>query len=326
MKKIIAFVLIVACFFSYSAKAGERVLSYFDDFYDVAIIDDHLIWIVGSSGTILHSSDRGESWVVQKGGADNSLLSIWAIDANRLWIVGTYGTVLHTEDGGRRWKRISVPTQNHLLAVQFINPQKGCIAGEKSIILNTENGGGEWQTHSLGKDLQLYAMSFLDLHDGYLAGEFGHIYHTRDGGKTWKQQVSGIEEAFLSERSQCLFDILFRDKDHGYALSLDGGMLNTDDGGKSWKYTGEVGGKNHLLGMALEGQRIWMVGLRGTIVHKELNSNRWNRIDLGVKQPLNAIAMGKKLGIIVGSNGTVIRTQDGGGHWEILKPGEGRAK
>ena len=326
MRKIITFVLIAACFFSYSAKAGERDPSYFDDFYDVAIIDDRLIWIVGSQGTILHSSDRGESWVVQKGGTDNSLSSVWAIDANRLWIAGIYGTVLHTEDGGRRWERISTPTKNHLFAIQFINPQKGWIVGEGSTILDTENGGGKWQDHSLGKDVLLYGMSLLDSQDGYIAGEFGNIYHTRDGGKTWKQQVSGIEQALFSEKSQCLFDIIFRDKDHGYAVGLDGGMLNTDDGGKGWKHTGEVGGKNHLLSMALEGQRIWMVGLRGTIVHRELNSNRWNRIDLGVKQPLNGIAMGKKLGIIVGSNGTVIRTQDGGAHWEILKPGERRAK
>lgn len=326
MKKIIGFVLIVACFFSYQAKAGERDPSYFDDFYDVVIIDDRLIWIVGSQGTILHSNDRGESWAVQKGGTDNSLCNVWAIDANHLWIVGTYGTLLRTVDGGRRWERIEAPVKDHLFAIQFINPQRGWIIGEKSIILTTEDGGGKWQDHSLGKDFQFYGMNFLDSRNGYAAGEFGNIFHTSDGGKTWKQQVSGIEQALLAETSQCLFDISFRDKDHGYAVGLDGGMLNTDNGGKSWKYTGGVGGKNHLLHLALEGQNMWMVGLRGTLVHKELNSNRWNRIDLGVKQPLNAIAMGKKLGIIVGSNGIVVRTQDGGVHWEILQLGERRAK
>jgi hypothetical protein len=57
-------------------------------------------WIVGTSGTILHTSDGGENWVVQSTTSGRILYGVSFVDQNHGWIVGSNGCILSTIDGG----------------------------------------------------------------------------------------------------------------------------------------------------------------------------------------------------------------------------------
>lgn len=57
-------------------------------------------WVVGESGTILHTTDGGNSWSAQNSGTSNWLYSVRFADANTGWAVGEHGTILHTKNGG----------------------------------------------------------------------------------------------------------------------------------------------------------------------------------------------------------------------------------
>ena len=70
--------------------------------------DGQHIWVTGSGGAIVHSSDGGKSWQGQVSGTREALNSItFTADGQRGWAVGSAGTILHTADGGKSWQSIA---------------------------------------------------------------------------------------------------------------------------------------------------------------------------------------------------------------------------
>src|SRR5262249_37171085 len=74
------------------------------DFHGLHGAGDH-VWAVGRPGAVvLHSSDRGQTWEVQKTGQPLPLHGVFFLDEQRGWAVGEYGSVLATGAGGRNWR------------------------------------------------------------------------------------------------------------------------------------------------------------------------------------------------------------------------------
>ncbi len=73
------------------------------DFHAVARWQNHL-WVAGAPGSfVLHSSDNGRSWEVQRTGITVPLSDLCFIDDHHGWGVGALGTIVATRDGGRSW-------------------------------------------------------------------------------------------------------------------------------------------------------------------------------------------------------------------------------
>ena len=61
-------------------------------------------WAVGDQGTILHTTDGGQSWQAQSSGTQQHLSSVAFAFLLSGWAVGYEGTILHTRDGGQSWQ------------------------------------------------------------------------------------------------------------------------------------------------------------------------------------------------------------------------------
>lgn len=61
------------------------------------------IWVVGDSGTILHSADGGQTWGQQNSGTRARLDGVHFIDTQHGFAVGHDGLILGTADGGGHW-------------------------------------------------------------------------------------------------------------------------------------------------------------------------------------------------------------------------------
>lgn len=62
------------------------------------------VWIAGNPGSImLHSSDGGVSWQVEKTGQNLPVHSVGFLDSHRGWAVGALGQIMATRDGGKTW-------------------------------------------------------------------------------------------------------------------------------------------------------------------------------------------------------------------------------
>ena len=74
---------------------------------------------MGSGGTILATTDGGETWKAQTSGSTESLNGVSFADAWAGWAVGDGGTTLATDDGGATWDVESSGTSAGLYAVTF---------------------------------------------------------------------------------------------------------------------------------------------------------------------------------------------------------------
>jgi photosystem II stability/assembly factor-like uncharacterized protein len=66
----------------------------------VSFVDANIGTAVGDSGTILRTSDGGDSWTLQSSGTHAALLGVSFVDANTGTAVGSGGTILRTVTGG----------------------------------------------------------------------------------------------------------------------------------------------------------------------------------------------------------------------------------
>ncbi len=99
---------------------------------DVFVLPDGAAaWAVGDSGTILHTTDGGQTWrrqAVPFGQAEQSrqaaapdLLSVQFLsDGRRGWAAGSDGVILATSDGGQSWNLELSYAGIALRAVQFL--------------------------------------------------------------------------------------------------------------------------------------------------------------------------------------------------------------
>ena len=73
----------------------------------------------GDNGTIVRTTDGGNSWVIQSSGTTNTLYGVSFTDINYGTAVGAAGTVVRTTNGGNTWSSQTSGTTNGLLAVSF---------------------------------------------------------------------------------------------------------------------------------------------------------------------------------------------------------------
>jgi photosystem II stability/assembly factor-like uncharacterized protein len=246
------------------AKASFRAIS---------ALSAETCWVSGSGGTVLRTTDGGETWQQFKIAGTDSLdfRDIQAFSKDRAVLMGAgpgnLSKIYATEDGGKTWQ---IKYQNELPegffnGFSFWNEQKGLLAGDpiegKLFILKTEDGGNSWHRISVENiptmQKEEYGFSASGTHICTKAGNkawivtggaVARVFYSNDGGETWQVSTTPM---LHGESSEGIFSVDFRDSKHGLAVGGDYTEKNTDkptliiskNGGKTWKE-----GKNIDLG------------------------------------------------------------------------------
>jgi photosystem II stability/assembly factor-like uncharacterized protein len=215
----------------------DRVWSTKHSFNGFDFIDENRGWAaVGSSisgfpGELLHTSDEGATWTVQKSGVPY-LNDVQFVTEHLGWAAGGIygdGTILATIDGGAHWVTQTLPVAGPMRAIDFVSPDDGWAVGGaeggNGWILNTTNGGHDWtiQKEIYGSGC-LYDVCFSDFTHGWAVGADGSIWATENGGTNWDTQTSGITETLTS---------LYCYGWLGWAVG-GGTILATRNGGNPW--------------------------------------------------------------------------------------------
>jgi len=115
--------------------------------YDVFFANSQTGWAVGNNGTILNTTNGGQTWSTQTSSATQEIRAVFFIDANTGWAVGgsTSRTMLKTTDGGATW--IDLPansiTSNQMFDIAFFDANIGWVVTYDSIY-RTIDGGNTW--------------------------------------------------------------------------------------------------------------------------------------------------------------------------------------
>jgi photosystem II stability/assembly factor-like uncharacterized protein len=245
--------------------------------HGIFYVDSLYGWAVGEFGTIIKTTDGGESWKLQSSPVRSTLRKIYFADRNRGIIAGgdvggpDFPAVLCTKNGGETWidNNPNTTTSEGFNDLHFISENLGYIVGFTGAYKTTDmgqswefKGGPGWAT----------TVFFVDEINGWIGTPVGNIFKTSDGGESW-EQISNIHWTWNK-------DIKFFNSQIGWVVgeglySDYASIHKTTDGGFTW----------------ITQDSIWNRG--------------YNEIE--IFDSLNAIVVGKP--------GIVLYTDDGGINW-----------
>jgi len=209
-------------------------------------IDTQTGWAAGEGGTIIHTSNGGNEWVVQNSTVQTFIVDIFFINENLGWAltfrdVFPFGTItLKTTNGGDTWIAENYPDENAFMnTIFFFDSLNGWIGG--TYIASTTNGGVTWAEadvdSSIISGLPVYNFNFYNRQFGYACGGYldlaGVIWRTTNYGESWS--ATGVSP-------DQVFDLYFLDSLNAIGLSGDPegffgtGNINTTDAGANWIY------------------------------------------------------------------------------------------
>ncbi len=273
-------------------------------------------WAVGENGTIIHTMNEGQDWIIQQSGKPVELHSVSFAYPALGWAVGNLGSVYHANQFGTAWTQESSLTSGTLWSVHFIDLDNGWIAGDSGVVIQTQNGGGSWTIQNSGTTARLNDVHFSSPSEGWTVGEGGGIYSTSDGGDTWTSQPGGVDAD--------LHSVFFADPTTGWIVGRghNGGetgvILHTTDSGNSWnEQDNPVSGLSWLADVFFadpnNGWAVGGFGKPGIIIHTTDGGLHWTQQMSPTDDWFNGVTfVNADVGWIVGSNGTALHTTTGG--------------
>jgi photosystem II stability/assembly factor-like uncharacterized protein len=287
-------------------------------------------WIVGHSGTILHTTDGGDSWSFQKRGTNDYFTDLHFIDNNYGTVVGLNGKILRTTDGGKNWQNQVSGTHYGLNSVFFINENKGFAVGSYNtpypnsygVILSTTNGGNTWLVNNRSEGL--YEVYFANNNFGMMTGfnvfYGGFFLKSTDSGKNWEkiQLPANVSDYF--------YGIHFLDENTGWIVGVYGTIIKTIDGGVSWNvksfgdfYLRAVDFSNEQNGITV-GTYGFSSNPGGSILVTTNSGFSW--VKKAFPEHLSGISFfTNNKAVAVGAFGSIYKTIDSGLTWKSVHKG-----
>lgn len=240
------------------------------------------------------------------------LRATWAKD--RVVAVGDHGIVLLSDDRGKSFRQAgSVPLSSALTGVSFADSSQGWAVGQWGAILHSGDGGNSWQVQRLSseEDRPLFAVHFFNARQGVAVGLWSLVMTTEDGGQTWTEQT--VQAPPGASRADLNLMGLFADSHGGvYATAEQGQVLRSKDKGKSWSYLDTGYGGTLWSGAVLADGSLLVGGQRGTLLHGSADGQHWQRVSLESKSSITDIAVSGRHVVVVGLDGLMVRSDDGG--------------
>jgi photosystem II stability/assembly factor-like uncharacterized protein len=196
------------------------------------------------------------------------------------------------------------------------------IAGDSGNMLHRPAGAAEGKgfvKQTVPTQADLFTVTFADLSYGVTAGMSSTIWHTLDGGTTW--EVAG----------QCgvtVFDIFYALHLHSNTAGFAAGVA-ADNAGAAYKRYNNASFPDYISWVCPDttypgevfhdvfriGAKGWIVGATaGKVYYSEDQGYNWNTTSSDTNQILRGLTFaGAQLGVAVGHQGTIVRSQDGAG-------------
>ncbi|WP_340103851.1 T9SS type A sorting domain-containing protein [Rhodohalobacter sp. 8-1] len=213
---------------------------------DVQFVTDQIVYATGNSGTVIKSTDGGETWSDISFGESRNFLSLHFFDENTGYVGGPFNTggggssemLAKTTDGGANWEVLSSFDFDDFNDMEFLDSQTGWVASADGNILHTTDGGDSWISRSAGSE-NLFDFHVQNDSTYWVAGEYGSLYSSVDSGDTWNLAVD-IDTLGLTRYSDSFYGVEFLNENVGFAVgqTYDDGdiafVLKTTDGGDNW--------------------------------------------------------------------------------------------
>ncbi len=188
------------------------------------------IVVVGERGTILRSTNSGQTWLPATVSASATLTGVgFAPGTLKGWAVGHDALILATDDGGLIWRKQwqGENLQDSFLDVIALDARHVIAVGAYGLYVSSADGGRTWVRGKISNDdFHLNRISRGPTGTLYLAGEHGTLLRSTDQGVRWERIRSPYEGSF--------YGILPLDARTLLAYGLRGRIYRSTDNGASW--------------------------------------------------------------------------------------------
>jgi photosystem II stability/assembly factor-like uncharacterized protein len=325
--------------FSPSGAAAQGVANTGStaSFRGLGIAADGTIWISGTGGTVLRSTDGGVRWEPRPIADAKSfdLRDVEAVSASTAYalVAGSdTGRIYKTTDGGTTWVRQYDDTRKGIFldGFAFWDVARGVAVGDpmdgRFVILRTEDGGASWSQVPVqdapqaaqgeavfaasGSAIAVGAGGRVWIGTGGNQGTgAGRVLRSADYGRTWEAVNTTIP---AGTGSTGIFSLAFHDALNGVAVGGDyktadadrSNVAITTDGGTTWRLGDTTGATGYLSAVAYlpkAGAKVLVgVGTAGVFASSD-GGYIWRRLNAG---SYNAVATGRSV-IAAGDRGRV---------------------
>lgn len=261
-------------------------------------------WVCGENGTILHTTNGGQTWETQNSGTTYTLRSIafWESAGGPVVAVGENGTILYTSNHGATWEPRPSGTTATLRSVSDFG---AIIVGDSGIVLHSVDEGATWQREQTGVTAQLNAATGAFV--TFAVGENGTIIR-RLSQTGWQVINSQTTEDLRGLPMFGSLDIV---------VGNNGLIWRSTDNGISWsgQNSGTISRLNGAQYSVNNTSRAYCVGDSGVVVKTTDSGNTWGRQATPTTDNLNSVFfyLDDTRGYAVGDSGSILWTQDAGG-------------
>jgi photosystem II stability/assembly factor-like uncharacterized protein len=290
-----------------------------DNLLSLDFVTDNIGYATGVDGKIYRTTDGGLTWPLLPTSITVGLGKVQFINLDTGWVASSH-YIYRTTDGGVSWvEQLYLPQPNEVIFdVEFVKglpgePVFGFACGGLAGFWKSTDGGETWNGGVACTNGNFLGCSFVDKNNGWLVGVPSTvntitIMRTTDGGGTFEEQTNPIIEPYMR-------DVSFVTNQRGLAVGNNGQTLYTSDGGANWveRTNGSYNWQEVFLS---ETGKAWAVGFKsgvGGIAHSTDWGYTWQMQASGVYPQLNGIDfINDNEGWIVGNNGTILHTTNGG--------------
>ena len=232
------------------------------------------------------------------------------------------GAAMVAAEARNPWVDTETDCRQMLLSIAFFDSWRGVAVGGdqelgNSLLAISVDDGQSWSELEIDATGRLYDIDILDNRTAVAVGYNGVVIKTEDRGETWKQ----IE----TPAKHWLAGVDFVDSQTGFIVggsSKHPVLWKSIDSGEHWEPIHEnlpPSSRNFSLRDVkfLSAERGFVVGTDGRLFATEDGGNRWQPLESGTSAWLRAIHLGDGF-IHIAGKGVLLRSVDDGKRWERL--------
>ncbi len=228
----------LSCIKVYGQWEWQNPLPQGNPILDMHLLNADTVIFVGKFGTIIKTTDGGQTLEIIESGTQLSLRSVYFPNTQVGYAVGgdfdngnNPVEVLKTTNMGDTWNVIYNGLGGQASSIFFIDNDTGFIAGEDGLILKTIDCGKSWNKINTNTTKDIRELIFIDEYVGFAIGDSNLLLRTKDVGNKWVSVETGLLDGHV-------FSISFPNTETGYLLSHNfwGNVtiLKTVNAGMDW--------------------------------------------------------------------------------------------
>ena len=311
------------------------------------IVDATHYYAVGEQGVFMKSNDGGDSWIINSdagvldpsfsSGATLRLSTGWFFNANSGFVAGQSvsndgGIIRKTTDGGLTFSDVGLGLSSGLARVNdiyFVNTATGYLCGNSIVkAMKTTDGGLTWnQLPNMPSITGAYNCIYVKDANNILLGTeseglYRRIVRTTDGGTTW------LTETLPGSTIVDIKDIQFQNATTGF-VSGNSVAANppyfayTINGGATWTEAAFPNKQMGLYQLQIIGSTVYTLGSYNSYYYTSNLGVTWDSVNFSDPsnpyQPYEYLVYSFDINgsdaIVVGLNGKVNVSNDGGSSW-----------